>query len=93
MSWEQEMIKRGRGRPKKIVQKQVTSKVGEAIEAFVNSQDFADVFLRDLIGKTTYSLRQFGNSQDTKYLAEVTDLIELMSEYVATLPKQEEPLD
>jgi len=87
------MIKRGRGRPKKIVQKQVTSKVGEAIEAFVNSQDFADVFLRDLIGKTTYSLRQFGNSQDTKYLAEVTDLIELMSEYVATLPKQEEPLD
>jgi len=93
MSWEQEMIKRGRGRPKKIMQKQVTSKVGEAIEAFVNSQDFADVFLRDLIGKTTYSLRQFGNSQDTKYLAEVTDLIELMSEYVATLPKQEEPLD
>jgi len=87
------MIKRGRGRPKKIMQKQVTSKVGEAIEAFVNSQDFADVFLRDLIGKTTYSLRQFGNSQDTKYLAEVTDLIELMSEYVATLPKQEEPLD
>ena len=87
------MIKRGRGRPKKIVQEQVTSKVGEAIEAFVNSQDFADVFLRDLIGKTTYSLRQFGNSQDTKYLAEVTDLIELMSEYVATLPKQEEPLD
>jgi len=93
MSWEQEMIKRGRGRPKKIMQKQVTSKVGEAIEAFVNSQDFADVFLRDLIGKTTYSLRQFGNSQDTKYLAEVTDLIELMAEYVATLPKQEEPLD
>ena len=87
------MIKRGRGRPKKIAQEQVTSKVGEAIEAFVNSQDFADVFLRDLIGKTTYSLRQFGNSQDTKYLAEVTDLIELMSEYVATLPKQEEPLD
>jgi len=87
------MIKRGRGRPKKIMQKQVTTRVGEAIEAFVNSQDFADVFLRDLIGKTTYSLRQFGNSQDTKYLAEVTDLIELMSEYVATLPKQEEPLD
>jgi len=87
------MIKRGRGRPKKIAQEQVTSKVAEAIETFVNSQDFADVFLRDLIGKTTYSLRQFGNSQDTKYLAEVTDLIELMSEYVATLPKQEEPLD
>ena len=87
------MIKRGRGRPKKLVQEQVTTRVGEAIEAFVNSQDFADVFLRDLIGKTTYSLRQFGNSQDTKYLAEVTDLIELMAEYVATLPKQEDPLD
>jgi len=90
------MIKRGRGRPKKIMQKQVTSKldkVGDAIEAFVNTHDFTESFLRDLIGKTTYSLRQFGNSQDTKYLAEVTDLIELMAEYVATLPKQEEPLD
>ena len=87
------MIKRGRGRPKKIVQEKVTSKVGDAIEAFVNTHDFADIFLRDLIGKTTYSLRQFGNSQDTKYLAEATDLIELMSEYVATLPEREDDLD
>ena len=90
------MIKRGRGRPKKIVQKQFASKldkVGDAIEAFVNSQDFADVFLNNFIGRTGYALRQFGNSQDTKYLAEATDLIELMSEYVATLPKQEDDLD
>lgn len=90
------MIKRGRGRPKKIAQKQVTSKldkVGDAIEAFVNTHDFAEIFLRDLIGKTTYSLRQFGSSQNTKYLVEATGLIELMSEYVATLPEREEPLD
>jgi hypothetical protein len=85
MSWEQKMIKHG--------QEQVTTRVGEAIEAFVNTHDFTESFLHDLIGKTIYSLRQFGNSQDTKYLAEVTDLIELMAEYVATLPKQEEPLD
>ena len=90
------MIKRGRGRPKKTVQKQFASKldkVGDAIEAFVNTHDFTEIFLRDLIGKTNYSLRQFGNSQNTKYLAEATDLIELMSEYVATLPEREEPLD
>ena len=90
------MIKRGRGRPKKIAQKQVTSKldkVGDAIEAFVNTHDFTEIFLRDLIGKTTYSLRQFGSSQNTKYLVEATGLIELMSAYVATLPEREEPLD
>ena len=90
------MIKRGRGRPKKIAQKQVTSKldkVGGAIEAFVNTHNFADIFLHDLVNRTTYLLRQFSNIQDTKYLAEATDLIELMSEYVATLPKLEDDLD
>lgn len=90
------MTKRGRGRPKKIVQKQVASKldrVGDAIETFVNTHDFAEIFLRDLIGKTSYSLRQFGGSQNTKYLAEAIGLIELMSDYVATLPEQGEPLD
>lgn len=86
------MIKRGRGRPKKIVQKQFTSKldkVGDAIEAFVNTHDFTEAFMNNLVGKVIYELRQFGNCRNPEVMKRVRELLDIMSGYADSLPKEE----
>ncbi len=86
------MIKRGRGRPKKIVQKQVTSKldkVGDAIEAFVNTHDFTEAFMNNLMGKVIYELRVYNNCRNPEVMERITDLLTVMSGYADSLPKEE----
>ena len=86
------MIKRGRGRPKKIVQKQFTSKldkVGDAIEAFVNTHDFAEAFMDNLVGKVIYELRIYNNCRNPEVMKRVRELLDIMSGYADSLPKEE----
>ena len=92
MSWEKKMIKRGRGRPKKIVQEQPTSKVSDWVEAFVNTEDFAEVFIHNLVGKAVYELRLYSNCRNPEVMKRIRELLTVMSEYADSLHK-EEPLD